>query len=368
MLCSAQTAACMKENVKMQLDKMLADGVIVEADESEWCSPMVAVRKKNGDTRICTDFRHLNEAVKREPFQIPTLEDLLSQISGATYFSSLDARSGYYQIPISPDSQKYLVFCTPFGRFQYARLPFGLNSAPEIFSKVMSRVLDGLEGVLCYLDDVLVFGKSKEDHDERLRQVIERFRKFDLRLNFEKCNFCVQSVKFLGHVLSQDGVRPDPEKVSAVRDYPRPTSLTELRSFLGAAGYIGQKFVQNFASLSKPLWDILKRDAFEWLPEADKSFTAIKDAILEIQPLYFFDHTGSVVIQTDASGIGIGGTLMRDGKPILYTSRKLTDVETRYAQVEREFLAIVYACYRFKSFILGFILDEISPWNLTTCL
>lgn len=284
---------------------------------------------------------------------MPTLEDLLSRLGKAAYFSSLDARSGYYQIPVAEASQKLLVFCTPFGRFQYTRLPFGLSSAPEIFQKCMDVVFSGLSGVLCYLDDILVFGSTQQEHNYNLSAVLKRCSEVNLKLNRAKCQFNQREIKFLGHIISANGVAPDSDKTETLKNYPRPVSVIDMRKFLGLAGYVGQKFIKNYANLTQPLWNAIVDDTLQWDESVQNAFDSVKAALCNITPLEFFHATSDTVVQTDASGTGIGGTLLQNGKPILFTSRKLSETECRYAHLEKEFLAILYTCFRFKTFLIG---------------
>ena len=346
-------APTVKDAVKKQIDSLLEQNVIVPVDYSEWASPIVPVMKKNGDVRVCVDFRYLNKCILREHYQMPTLEELLSKINGATVYSSLDARSGYHQIPVEDESQKYLVFSTPFGNFKYVRLPFGIASAPEIFQKAMNHILVGLPGVVCYLDDVLIFGKTKKEHDDHLERVMNRIRKYGMKLNKEKCQFGLGEIKFLGHILNKDGIKPDPAKQNAIREFKEPKSIQEARSFLGLASYIGQRFVKNYSTLSKPIWDTIHNENFTWTEETTKAFDELKNTLASSLNLKYFDMNEKSILKVDASGIGIGGALEQNGKPVIFVSRKLSNVEQRYAQIEREFLSIVFACHRLRSFLLG---------------
>lgn len=341
------------QRVETELENMSKQGVIVEDTDSEWSSPMVPVLKRDGSVRICVDFRHINKSIKREHFQIPSLEDILTQLQGATVFSCLDARSGYLQIPVAETSQKFLVFSTPFGNFRFTRMPFGISSAPEIFQKCMSHLLSGLKGVVCYLDDVLVSGKTQSEHDNNLLAVIQRLKQCNLKLNKEKCVFSQPTVTFLGHVLSAQGIHPDPEKQKALMDIPQPTTVKEVRSFLGLAGYVGQRFVPHFSTLTSPIWQTIKGEKLLWSNAASSAFDKLKLELSKSLNLTFFDNNSDTILKVDASGVGIGGVLIQNDRPVLFASRKLSPVEQRYAHIEKEFLSIVFCCYRFKSFLVG---------------
>ena len=232
-------------------------------------------------------------------------------------------------------------------------MPFGISAAPELYQYVMNEILAGLDGVIVYLDDVLVFGKDQQEHDMRLEKVLCRLSENGVRLNCGKCVFATESIDFLGHHLSGNGLKPQHDKINALVNFPVPENEKSLRSFLGLAEYAGHRFIKNYTALTSPLWDILKREHFEWQPEHDQQFTALKREFGKIQPLKFFQPNKSVFVRIDASGIGLGAILEQENQPILFASRKLTDTERRYSQLEREFLSLVFALFRFKNFVLG---------------
>lgn len=339
--------------IEQQLTQLQDCGIIKKAENTEWLSPIVPVIKKSGDVRICVDFRYLNQFVVREPYQIPTFEDLISQLSEAKYFSTLDAKSGYHQIVMTENAQKYLGFSTPIGNFQYCRMPFGISSAPEAYQRIMSSILNNCKGTIVYLDDILVYGSSKGEHDSNLRHVLHVLRDSGIKLNQAKCIFNEQKVVFLGHEITSSGVKPSTERINSVISFPEPKSFSDLRSFLGLMEYTGHRFVQNFADICAPMYDLLTHHSFVWNDNAAKAFQHIKDLLLSVDYLKFFDPKKQVCIRTDASQIGLGATLLQDSMPVMFVSRKLKDPETRYSQIEREFLAILFALTRFKSFVFG---------------
>ena len=209
-------------------------GVITRIDEAtDWCAGMVIVPKTSGKVRICVDLTKLNESVCRERHILPSVEQTLAQIGGAKHFSKLDANSGYWQIQLDAESSKLTTFITPFGRFCFNRLPFGITSAPEHFQRRMTEILGDIEGVVCLVDDILISGKTQEEHDQRLRAVLSRLSKSGLTLGRDKCEINKKSVKFLGQLVDETGVRPDPEKLQAIVQMKPPTSISELRRFLG---------------------------------------------------------------------------------------------------------------------------------------
>ena len=220
--------------VKEELERIEAMGVISKVDEpTDWCAGLVVVPKSNGQVRICVDLTKLNESVCRERHLLPSVEQILAQLEGAKVFSKLDANSGFWQIELAPESAKLTTFISPFGRFCFNRLPFGITSAPEHFQKRMSSILAGLDGVVCLIDDILVFGRSQSQHDNRLQYTLERIQNSGVTLSYEKCVFSQNSVKFLGQIVDQNGIKPDPEKVNAIACMAEPTNVSEIRRFLG---------------------------------------------------------------------------------------------------------------------------------------
>ena len=220
---------------------MLQLGVIEKVTQpTEWCSGMVVVPKSNGNVRICVDLTMLNKSVQRERHILPLVEQTLAQIVGAKVFTKLDANSGFWQVELLHDSALLTTFITPFGRFCFKPLPFGITSAPEYFQQRMHEILRGLKGVVCLIDDVLVHGVTQEEHDENLLAVLYRIKQAGLTLNKEKCIFSTKSIKFLGQVVNANGIKPDPDKITTINDMPQPTSITELRRFLGMVNQLNK--------------------------------------------------------------------------------------------------------------------------------
>lgn len=342
-------------SVKEELDRMIALGIIEETSEpSDWCAPLVIARRKNGKIRLCTDFRELNKVVRRELYQIPAFEDLIATIHKACVFTLLDCSNGYWQMPVKEGSREILTFASPFGRYRYARLPFGLKSAPEIFQKAMHEILHGLPGVVVYIDDILIYAHSEKEHDERLKEVLRRLKSEGVTLNKEKCHLKKNYVEFLGHEFTASGIKVATEKTKAIREMSQPSSREQLRSFLGLTTYVGQKFIPHYSSIVVPLWELCAEDtSFEWTEERLKAFQNIKHEVEKVTSLAWLNPEETCLIQVDASGVGLGAVLLQKGKPIIYASRKLTETEVRYSQLEKEFLAIVFAVKRFRRLIIG---------------
>lgn len=335
--------------------KRLTEAEIIEpvTDPTDICSPSVVVYKKSGDVRLVADMRHLNKYVRREEYQIPTVDELAAQVESSKFFSKLDFRAGFHQIPVHPESRKYLCFSTPAGRFSYKKLPMGLVSAPEVFTRVLREVLSGISGVLIFFDDVLVHSKTEKEHQNILRDIFERIRKNGLKLNRDKCTFLAKEVEFLGHLWSEAGISLDPQKVAAITSMPKPTDKQSLRSFLGLAGYMGQRALPHYSSLVQPLWEMLKAEQFCWSSQASEAFLKLRELLAGDNCRAFFDPSRRTVIQTDASGQGIGAVILQDRKPVVFASRLLTDTEKRYSQLEREFLAIVFGLTKLKHYLIG---------------
>ena len=343
--------------VKKELDKMVEDDIITPvSDPTPWCSPIVVVKKKDDKIRICCDYRELNKYVKRQHFPIPRLDDLLASVTNAECFSLLDCKSAYYQVRVSSDSQHFLTFGTPFGRYTFKRLPFGICTAPEIFQKVMSDMLSDLPGVVVYIDDILVFGSCPKEHNERVTAVLEILSKNGVCVKAEKCIFGSSQVDFLGHSLSKDGISPSPKKVESVNSMTLPCTKPQLRSFLGLASYVGHKFVPNLAQITRPLWNLVQKcspEKLSWSDNDKLAFQNTKNAISRISTLAWFKSGEESVLQTDASGTAIAAVLMQNGLPVAYASRMLTETEKRYSQLEREFLGIVFGLLKFRQIVLG---------------
>ena len=350
-------AHALKPKVKAKLDKMVAEGIITKVEEpTEWVSGMVIVEKTNGDIRICIDPRQLNKAIKRQHHKMPTTDEILAEMADAKFFSKVDASSGYWQIQVSDESTNLLTFATPWGRYKFLRLPFGIHSATEVFQVEVANIIAGLTGCVNLQDDIIIWGRTQEEHDKNLEKVMDRILESGLKLNKKKCVFGTTEMTFLGHIVSADGVKPDPEKIKAIVDMNVPKAVNELQRFLGMINYVG-KFIPNLAEIAAPLRSLLKKEN-EFLfqkPQID-AFEKLKAVITSPPILKFFNPNQPARVRCDASENGLGALLEQFDKnwhPVAYASRSCTPTEKAYASIEREALSILFGCKRFHEYIYG---------------
>jgi hypothetical protein len=343
----------MKEEVKTEIDRMLAMGVITKVTEAtKWVSSMVAARKKNKEIRICIDPKDLNTALQRPRHPMRTIEEVTANMPDARVFTILDAKNGFWQIPLSRESRKLTCFNTPFGRFMFNRMPYGINSGSEVFQRTMETLFSGYPCEVI-VDDILVWGRNMEEHDQRLKRVLQRAAEINLSLNRSKCKFRVKQVTYVGHVLADDGIHPDPDKIRAIADMPTPPDKQALQRFLGMINYVS-KFVKNYSNMTAPLRELLHKEAeWYWQEQQEEAFTKLKKAITSPPVLQFYDVKKPVTLTCDASKSGLGAACLQEGLPVAYASRALTSTEQNYAQIEKELLAVVFACKRFDDYVYG---------------
>ncbi|KAI3380790.1 hypothetical protein SNEBB_010510, partial [Seison nebaliae] len=344
--------------VEKQIKSMVDDGIIEPVTRpTAWCAPMVVVPKRDGSVRITTDFSHLNQAVQRERFELPSVDDTVAQLGRARFFTKLDANSGFFQCPLDAASAPLTTFITPFGRYQYRRLPMGITSAPEIFSRKMCEILEGLDGVKNIMDDFCVFGETQKQHDRRLHKVLQRLVQSGITLNPDKCVFSVRSLKFIGFLIDENGVQPDPDKTMAICRFPAPKNVSEVRQWLGMVNQMA-RFVPNLSELTHPLRALLsKQSAWFWGPEQESSFQRLKELLVSPTVLAHYDPSSPTRVCADSSSHGLGAVLLQQvsgtWRPVAYASRSLIPAETRYAVIEKEALAITWACERFSQYLVG---------------
>ena len=345
-----------RDMVREELDRLVELGVIAPVDTpTDWISSLVVVMKSSGKVRLYLDPKPLNKALRRNHYPLPTLDDVLPNLSQSNVFSVADAKDGFWQVELDEESSYLTTFGTPFGRYRYVRMPFGISPAPEEFLRRFQQALqcETLAGVEIIADDLLVHGRGLETHDRSLRELLQRCRQQNIKLNKEKLKLHCSKVRYMGHILTAEGLGIDPAKVEAIRSMPHPTDQQALRRLLGMVNYL-QRFAPRLAEVSQPLRDLLKSDCeFLWQDFHDKCLQEIKEMLTVSPVLGYFDPSMDVVVQCDASDRGLGACLTQQGRPVAYASRALTDTESNYAQIEKELLAIVYGMQKFETYVYG---------------
>lgn len=351
--CSRKIPIKLRPKLQEELNRLVSANIIERVDEpTDWVSNIVLVEKPDGKIRLCIDPRHLNKAIKRSHFQLPTMEEITSNLTGAKFYSHLDASKAFFMIALDKDSSNLCTFATPFGRYRFLRLPFGVCSATEVFHNAMCKSF-AMEGVEIFVDDLLVYGSSKEEHDRRLEAVLRRAAELGVRFNRDKCVFGAAQVKYLGHTFSEHGMRPDTDRVRAIQNMPPPTNKKDLERILGMINYLS-RFISNYAELVEPLRNLIKRNVdFQWNESHDRVLNALKEQLARAPTLRFYNPNEAVTLTVDASAHGLGACLLQGGRPVAFAARKLTAPESRWAQIEKEMLAIVYGCTKFHQYIYG---------------
>ena len=350
-----------KEDLKCELDKMERDGIIRKIQgHTDWCSSLTLPRKKDGSIRVCLDPQKLNMNLKRCPYKIPTLEEINPALSKAKVFSKLDAKAGYWSVQLEEDSQPLTTFRTPFGRYCWKRLPFGLRVSQDIFQARMDEILEGLSGVVGIADDVAVFGATEAEHNHNLLKLMERAKQEGLVFNSTKCSIGNNKISFFGNEYTSEGICPDPKKIEAITQIPTPRNKEDLQRFLGLMTYLSQ-FIPRFSEQAHCLRDLLKKEVpWHWDADHQECFERLKESVLTTHTLQFYNAAQPVDLEVDASMKGLGAALVQGGKPVAFHSRSLTDCQSRYSNIEREMLAIVSGVQRFHTYLYG------RPFNIIT--
>ncbi|UYV84707.1 K02A2.6-like, partial [Cordylochernes scorpioides] len=347
-----------RQAIQTEVDKML-DAGIIRHSESPWSSPVILVKKKDGNWRFCVDYRRLNKVTKKDVYPLPRIDDTLDSLKGAKFYSSMDLRSGYWQIEVDEADREKTAFITPDGLYEFLVMPFGLCNAPATFERMMDKILKGLKWTmaLCYLDDIVVYSKSFNEHLHRLEIILQCLDKAELRLNPKKCLFGTKRIRVFGHLVDSKGIYTDPEKIEAIAKFPTPKSITDVRSFIGLCSYY-RRFIENFAEKAAPLHGVLKKDnKFMWNSDQQDAFDSLKKALMSEPVLAYFEEQLPTELHTDASGYGIGAVLVQinNGKerPVGYASRTLSKAEKNYSTTERECLAAIWAINKFRPYLFG---------------
>ncbi len=345
----------LKERTRLGLEQMEKDGVIARVNEpTEWCHAMTVAFKPNGvDLRICMDPRYLNQFLIRPIHPFPDIDEIFALIQGCKFLTKIDMRWGFWNLELDEESSFLCTFATEWGRYRYLRLPFGVSVGPEVFHRIVGDILRGIPGVIHFIDDILAGGRTDEEHDERVVTVKRRLKDARIEVNDEKCEYKKTQLTFLGHLVSGDGIQPDPSKLDVLKQMPAPTSNTEMHSFLGFVTYLG-RYVPNFSAVVEPLRRLQNANVvYEWTSEQQKAFEEVKRILLSAPILKPFDPTKPLCVYTDASNLGLGGVLVQDGDPVTFVSRSLLQAEKRYPAIEKELLAVKFVLKRCKFYTLG---------------
>lgn len=342
----------LRNKVKNELDRLEKMRVIQKVTEpTEWVNSLVVVEKPNKDVRLCLDPRELNKSILREHFPMKTVEEVAAKVKNAKIYSVLDASNGYWQIKITRDSQTYTTFNSPFGRYKYLRLPFGIKSSSEVFQRAVSQILENIEGCEVIADDILIWGKDKKEHNERLCAVLDRIKQANMKLNKSKCKIGLSEVAYVGHTFGTEGLKPSSEKVRAIMEIPEPRNKKELQRFMGTVNYLG-KFISNLSGINQPLRQLLEKNVeWHWEDSQKKSFNELKKAITTAPVLQFYDENEDVLLSVDSSKDALGACILQNGHPVAYASRALNKSEQNYAQIEKEMAAIVFGATKFHEYI-----------------
>jgi hypothetical protein len=343
-----------RDKLRETLRELEQRGIIAPVNKStEWCSNLVIAEKKSGKMRICLDPRQLNEAVKRNNFTAPTAEEVMSQLAGKSIFTVIDMKDGYYHIELDDYSSHLCTFSTPWGRMRFCRLPFGVRCASDEMQRLNQQTFEHIPGTYVIADDIIVAGKDEKEHDLLLKKVLDRAREKNIRFNPEKVQYKVEEVIYMGNKITSEGIKPDPAKVEAIKNMPEPTDKTAVQRVLGMVKYL-DKYIPHASEICKPLRDLLKKEnKWSWQNEHREAMKQVKAALMSDEALQFYNVKDEVTIQADASQHGLGATLLQGGKPVCYASRALSECESRYAQIEKELLAVCFGCQKFHQYIFG---------------
>jgi transposase InsO family protein len=350
----------LRDKLKMELEDLVKKNIICPVTEpTKWVNSLVVVLKKNGTLRLCLDPKDLNRAIQRELYPLPTIEDVATRLHGAKVFTILDARSGFNHLMLEKESSMLTTFNSPFGRYRWKRMPFGICSAPEIFQRRMHELIEGLSGVEVIADDFVIpgYGATKTEairnHDENLINFLKRCAEKNVHLNSEKIQWRKERVPFIGHLATSEGLCADPAKVDAIKRMDIPTDVPAVQRFLGMIQYLA-KFLPHLSDIAKPIRDLTNKETiWIWDTPQIEAWDKLKIAVASTPVLRYYELQKEVTLQCDASQSGLGVCMMQEGQPVAFASRALTTTETRYAQIEKELLAIVFACIHFHAYLYG---------------
>ena len=348
-----------RQVVDREIDKMLEDDII-EPSSSPWASPLVLVPKKDGQVRTCVDYRKVNSLTQRDPYPLPSIDDIFDSMTGANVFSTLDLRSGYWQIPMAESSKDKTAFICHRGLYQFKRMPFGLRNAPAVFQRFMNKVLAPFLGRFCcvYLDDIVVFSKTQEEHEGHLQQIFTVLQEHNLKLKPGKCHLQLTRIKLLGYIISKDGKRSDPEKVEALSQMAWPTTVKQVRSFLGLSGYY-RSLIPNYAKIAGPLNKLLRKHVrFDWGPEQEKAWTGLRDELISDRIMAYPQPDKPYKLYCDACDYAVGAILVQDDengieRPIQYISKQLHGNQLSWPVIEKEGFGVMFAIKKLQPYLHG---------------
>ena len=343
----------LRDAVHKNLQDLVSDGILRAVSSSVWATPIVTPLKANGQPRICGDFRlTVNPSLLQTATTTPEVEEMFQGLQGSSFFSKVDLTNAFLQIPLDEQSKQLTTINTTWGLYQYQFLPFGLHASSGIFQSVINRILAGLRGVRAYQDDIFVFGETKEQHDHNLSKLLQTLKRFNVRINAKKSEFSVRRLRYLGYIVDGEGISADMDRIHAVKLSPRPTTGEQLRSFLGFAQYYS-KFVPVFSEIASKLFDQTKVDKLNWTKELDEAYNQLLNALVSSRVLRSFQINLPSVLVVDASQHAIGAVLEQQNHPVLCISRKLSQAELHYSQVQKETLAVYWDVVRLHKYLYG---------------
>ena len=349
-----------KDAIEKEIDEMLACNII-EPSSSEWAAPLVPVRKKDNSIRLCVDYRKLNAITKVDPYPMPRVDDMIDEVGSAKFISTLDLTKGYWQVLVSEEDRPKTAFVTPFGLYQFTRMPFGLQGAPATFQRMVDRLLEGLGGFSkSYIDDIIIFSNSWREQCDHFETVLSRIENAGLTVKPRKCQLGMAECLYLGHIIGNGRVQPEEVETSAILEFKTPVTKKEVRSFLGLSGYY-RRFIPDYSTIAAPITDLTRKhkpNKVTWTNECDYAFRRLKELLCSHPILKSPNFDKEFVLQTDASERGVGAVLSQlddngDDHPIAYFSRKLLPRETRYSTIEKECLAIKLGIQAFNTYLMG---------------
>ena len=349
----------LKERVEKDLERLESEGIIQKVDHSDWATPIVAVPKGDNSVRICGDYKvTVNPQLEVDQYALPKIQDIFASLAGGQKFTKIDLRQAYNQLEMNENSKSYLTINTHKGLYSYIRLVFGISASPSIWQRTMDQVLKDIPNTSCILDDIIITGKSDEEHLKTLETVLQRLQDYNLRVHVDKCSFFREELTYCGHKINANGLHKMQEKIEAVINAPVPENVTQLRAFLGLVNYYSH-FLPNMASVLHPLYQLLKKDKkYTWTTTAQNAFDTVKEMITSDTVLTHYDPELPVKLACDASSYGLCAVILHvtengEERPIAFALRTLNAADENYAQIQKEALSIIWGVKKFHCFLFG---------------